>query len=82
MMGWTYVKVLLTSLNCHAATSGFHQGLWEWQVSRTEWFSDALYDQYSRDACSDKISTHWVKMIYSKHERAALVQVGLRDAWM
>lgn len=31
-----YVKVLLTSLYCHAATSRFHQGLWGWQVSRTE----------------------------------------------
>lgn len=60
-MGWTYVKVLLTSLNCHAATSGFHQGLWERQVSRTEWFSDALYHQYARDACFDRASTHWVK---------------------
>lgn len=51
MMGWTYVKVLLTSLNCHAATSGFHQGLWEWQVSRTEWCSEAFNQQQSTHVC-------------------------------
>lgn len=71
-MGWTDVKVLLTSLNCHAATSGFHQGLWERQVSRTEWFSDAFNEQHSTHVC---FSTHWVNVDYSKRGRDTAGQV-------
>lgn len=81
MMGWTYVKVLLTSLNCHAATSGFHQGLWERQVSRTEWCSDAFNEQHSNTRFAF-IAFYTLAQHGLLQMGAEILQVRLKGVWM